>query len=68
MRRNTKAAGPGEFTPSELRALHALKSPAGIQRFLDDIPYHLAGNADWPARFRGEETALSGGRSLTKKR
>jgi len=37
------------FTPSELRTLHALKTPAGIQRFLDGLPYHLAGTA-WSPR------------------
>ena len=41
------------FTPSELRVFRALKTPAGIQRFLDDIPYHLAGTA-W-AQHRGVE-------------
>jgi hypothetical protein len=40
---------PGGFSASELRALRALKSPAGIQRFLDAIPYHLAGTA-WSPR------------------
>jgi hypothetical protein len=38
-----------EFSASELRALKALKSPAGIQRFLDGVPYHLAGTA-WSPR------------------
>ena len=38
-----------EFTPAELRQLLALKTPAGIQRFLDAIPYHLAGTA-WSPR------------------
>src|SRR4029077_19953165 len=26
------------FTPSELRTLRALKTPAGVQKFLDDLP------------------------------
>ncbi len=30
------------FTPLELRRLRRLKSPAGIQKFLDSLPYHLA--------------------------
>jgi hypothetical protein len=55
MKRN--AAGAGGFTPSELRALRALKSPAGIQRFLDDIPYHLAGTAWSPRKVLHEKTA-----------
>jgi hypothetical protein len=37
------------FTPSELRKLRSLKTPAGIQRFLDGIPYHLADTA-WSPR------------------
>jgi hypothetical protein len=37
------------FTPSELRALRALKTPTGIQHYLDAIPYHLAGTA-WSPR------------------
>jgi hypothetical protein len=40
---------PTGFSPSELRTLRALKTPAGIQRFLDDTPYHLAGTA-WSPR------------------
>jgi hypothetical protein len=39
----------GEFSPSEVRALKALKTPVGIQRFLDSVPYHLAGTA-WSPR------------------
>ena len=57
MKRNTKAAGPAEFSPSELRALRALKTPAGIQRFLDEIPYHLAGTAWSPRTVLRENTA-----------
>jgi hypothetical protein len=57
MTRSRKATGPGEFSPSELRALRALKSPAGIQRFLDDMPYHLAGTAWSPRNVLGEKTA-----------
>lgn len=45
------------FTPSELRQLRALKSPAGIQRFLDDMPYHLAGTAWSPRTVLREKTA-----------
>jgi hypothetical protein len=46
-----------EFTPSELRALRALKTPAGIQRYLDDMPYHLAGTAWSPRMVLRETTA-----------
>jgi hypothetical protein len=49
--------GSGEFSPAEVRALRALKSPSGIQRFLDDMPYHLAGTAWSPRKVLGEGTA-----------
>jgi hypothetical protein len=57
MKRNTKAAELAEFSPSELRALRTLKTPAGIQRFLDDMPYHLAGTAWSPRTVLREKTA-----------
>ena len=37
------------FTPNEVRTLRRLKTPAGVQRFLDDLPYHLADTA-WSPR------------------
>ena len=37
--------------------MRAFKSPAGIQRFLDDIPYHLAGTAWSPRKVLRENTA-----------
>jgi hypothetical protein len=37
------------FTPVELRKLRSLKHPYGIQRFLDDMPYHLEDTA-WSPR------------------
>ncbi|HEX8078003.1 MAG TPA: hypothetical protein VF511_09325 [Chthoniobacterales bacterium] len=46
-----------EFSPAELRALGNLKSPAGIQRFLDEIPYHLAGTAWSPRKVLQMKTA-----------
>jgi hypothetical protein len=45
------------FTPAELRQLRALKTPAGIQRFLDAMPYHLAGTAWSPRTVLREKTA-----------
>lgn len=45
------------FTRSELRSLRALKDPAGIQRFLDRIPYHLAKTSWSPRRVLAEKTA-----------
>jgi hypothetical protein len=37
------------FTPAELRKLRGLKNPYGIQKFLDDMPYHLEDTA-WSPR------------------
>jgi hypothetical protein len=45
------------FTPSELRTLRALKTPAGVQRYLDNMPYHLAGTAWSPRKVLCEKTA-----------
>lgn len=45
------------FTPAELRKLRSLKDPDGIQRFLDDLPYHLADTAWSPRRVLRERTA-----------
>ena len=45
------------FTPSELRSFRALKTPAGIQRYLDNMPYHLAGTAWSPRMVLREATA-----------
>jgi hypothetical protein len=46
-----------EFTTAELRQVRALKTPAGIQRFLDAMPYHLAGTAWSPRKVLREQTA-----------
>ncbi len=45
------------FTPAELRKLRSLKAPHGIQRFLDDMPYHLADTAWSPRRVLRENTS-----------
>jgi len=45
------------FTPREWQALRGLKSPVGIQRALDAMPYHLAGTAWSPRRVLREGTA-----------
>ncbi len=37
--------------------LRSLRTPAGVQRFLDDIPYHLAGTSWSPQRVLRERTA-----------
>jgi hypothetical protein len=46
-----------EFTPAETRKLRSLKSPYGIQRFIDDQPYHLATSAWSPRRVLSERTS-----------
>jgi len=51
------------FTPLELRKLRALKTPAGIQKFLDDLPYNLSFTARSPKKVLLDRTAscLEGG-------
>ena len=50
-------AATNTFTPAELRKLRSLKDPYGIQRFLDDMPYHIADTAWSPRRVLREGTA-----------
>ena len=38
-----------DWTPSELRALRRLNTPAKIQNFLDNVPYHI-GTTSWSPR------------------
>jgi len=45
------------FTPAELRKLRSLKTPHGIQRYLDDMPYHLADTSWSPRRVLRENTS-----------
>lgn len=45
------------FTPAELRCFRRFKTPAGVQRFLDDLPYHLADTSWSPRRVLRERTA-----------
>lgn len=45
------------LTPSELRILRGLKTPAGIQGYLDNMPYHLADTAWSPRTVLREGTA-----------
>lgn len=45
------------FSPAELRKLRSLKDPYGIQRFLDDMPYHLADTAWSPRLVLRENTS-----------
>ena len=45
------------FTPKELRKLRSLKNPYGIQKFLDDMPYHLEDTAWSPRKVLAEESS-----------
>ena len=45
------------FTGKELRKLRGMKNPHGIQKFLDDVPYHLEDTAWSPRKVLAAETA-----------
>jgi len=45
------------FTPAELRKLRSFKDPYGIQRFLNDTPYHLQDTAWSPRLVLRERTS-----------
>src|SRR2546429_7236598 len=45
------------FTRRELRTLRALRTPLGVQRALDAMPYHLADTAWSPRRALRPRTA-----------
>jgi hypothetical protein len=45
------------LSPTEVRRLRSLKTPHGIQRVLDDMPYHLADSAWSPRRVLRENTS-----------
>jgi hypothetical protein len=61
--RSTSTASDSGFTQSELRTLRALKTPAGVQRFLDDLPYNLSYDARSPRKVLHDRMAscLEGG-------
>lgn len=46
-----------DLKPAELRALRRLKTPAGVQRFLEGLPYHLASTSWSPRLVLREQTA-----------
>src|SRR5436309_283334 len=52
-----------DFSSAELRKLRSLKTPAGIQRLLDELPYNLAITARSPRKVLQDQTAscLEGG-------
>jgi hypothetical protein len=56
-RRAEAGGGTLGFTPREWRSLRALRTPAGIQRALDAMPYHIGHTAWSPRRVLGEQTA-----------
>ena len=58
--RSTRTFG---LAPSELRTLRALKTPTGVQKFLDDLPYNLSYTARSPKKVLHDGTAscLEGG-------
>ena len=56
-RRPRVAASGWGFAPRELRALRALRTPWGVQRALEAMPYHLAPTAWSPRRVLAARTA-----------
>ena len=61
--RSTSSLPSSGFKRSELRTLRALKTPAGVQRFLDELPYNLSFTARSPQKVFRDRTAscLEGG-------
>jgi len=55
--RDAAGATGKDFTPLELRFLRSLKTPEGVQRYLDALPYHLAGTSWSPRKVLREGTA-----------
>lgn len=55
--RSASTRGRDGFTPSELRKLRARKTPAGIQRYLDELPYNLGYTARSPRAVLRDRTA-----------
>jgi hypothetical protein len=55
--RQRSAASEFGFSPAELRKLRALKTPAGVQRFLDELPYNLQLTARSPRQVVRDRTA-----------
>jgi hypothetical protein len=56
-RRSTIGAADFGFSPAELRKLRSLKTPAGVQRFLDELPYNLQYTARSPRCVLRDPTA-----------
>src|SRR4051794_2638234 len=56
VRSTSRVQKPG-FEPDERRLLRSLKTPAGVQRFLDDLPYNLKYTAGSPRKVLQNHTA-----------
>ena len=56
-RRQRDEKDQNHFTSAELRTLRALKTPHGIQRLIDAMPYHLAGTSWSPRMVLRERTS-----------
>jgi hypothetical protein len=54
---NDHTARSTGFTPKEVRKLRSLKNPHGIQKFLDDMPYHLQDTAWSPRKVLAENSS-----------
>src|SRR5262249_10104326 len=61
--RSTSTRRDFGFAPSELRKVRALRTPSGVQRFLDELPYNVGYTARSPKRVLQERSAscLEGG-------
>jgi hypothetical protein len=61
--RSTSTRRDFGLSRAELRAVRALKTPSGVQRFLDELPYNLGYTARSPKHVLHEQTAscLEGG-------
>ena len=57
MRVNSNGSADFGFTAAEVRKLRSLKNPHGIQKFLDDMPYHLEDTAWSPRKVLAEESS-----------
>jgi hypothetical protein len=55
--RQASAASELGFSAAELRKLRSLKTPAGVQRFLDELPYNLSFTARSPKKVLQDRTA-----------
>jgi hypothetical protein len=61
--KSTSLLPSADFTRAELRTLRGLKTPTGVQRFLDELSYNLSFTARSPQRVLRDRTAscLEGG-------